>query len=94
MKILWCWRCQMEVPMLEGEEAKKCGKPYRTNKAVFAQLVETNEIQILFDCQFLNVESISRLDRIWFENCIRRIPNFSEKGTDRLPFVEHIAIVV
>jgi hypothetical protein len=22
MKILWCWRCQMEVPMLEEGEAK------------------------------------------------------------------------
>ncbi|THU32541.1 hypothetical protein FAM09_27515 [Niastella caeni] len=23
MKILWCWRCRMDVPMLEGDEAKK-----------------------------------------------------------------------
>ena len=28
MKILWCWRCQMEVPMLEGEEAKRAYELY------------------------------------------------------------------
>lgn len=28
MKILWCWRCRMEVPMLEGEEGKKAYELY------------------------------------------------------------------
>ena len=28
MKILWCWRCRMEVPMLEEHEAKKAYELY------------------------------------------------------------------
>src|SRR5688572_12853667 len=28
MKILWCWRCRMEVPMLEGDEGKKAYELY------------------------------------------------------------------
>jgi hypothetical protein len=28
MKILWCWRCRMEVPMLEEEEGKKAYELY------------------------------------------------------------------
>lgn len=28
MKIQWCWRCRMEVPMLENEEARKAYQLY------------------------------------------------------------------
>jgi hypothetical protein len=28
MKILYCWRCRMDVPMLEGEEGKKAQELY------------------------------------------------------------------
>lgn len=28
MKILWCWRCRMEVPMLDEEEFKKARELY------------------------------------------------------------------
>ncbi|WP_343634158.1 hypothetical protein [Fluviicola sp.] len=28
MKMLWCWRCQMEVPMLDDEEFKVAAKLY------------------------------------------------------------------
>jgi hypothetical protein len=29
MKTLWCWRCQMEVPMLDDEEFAVASKLYR-----------------------------------------------------------------
>ena len=28
MKILYCWRCRMDVPMLEGDEGKKAYELY------------------------------------------------------------------
>lgn len=28
MKILWCWRCEREVPMLEGAEGKRAYELY------------------------------------------------------------------
>lgn len=29
MKMLWCWRCKMEVPMLDEEEFKKAAELYK-----------------------------------------------------------------
>jgi len=28
MKIIWCWRCKMDVPMLHDEEFKKAKELY------------------------------------------------------------------
>lgn len=37
MKVLWCWRCQMDVPMLDEAEfervARLYGEPFRNLKA-------------------------------------------------------------
>jgi hypothetical protein len=36
MKLLWCWRCQQEIPMLEGEESYLVDKARHEGMAAVA----------------------------------------------------------
>lgn len=47
MKVLWCWRCRMEIPMLDEEEYRKAyelyGKAFKsegTLKERFSELLD------------------------------------------------------
>ncbi len=37
MKMLWCWRCKRDVPMLDDEEFKRPSRPGEQERGIFGK---------------------------------------------------------
>jgi hypothetical protein len=62
MKTLWCWRCKMEVPMLEGEEATRAYELYGDAFNGPKKIIDTTGSD--FKTTFYTINAVERDKRI------------------------------